>query len=135
MSTEKPLGGCESRGCESTITCGATRNSSKVITNSSFLVFALPKRHYSWLIEIKICINSQLEGPNIEQLSVTDLVKLERQFNAALSQTRSRKVSFMSFVNEVIKYKLILFVSLKYCIQPNFVLNAECCHTIKLINV
>uniref|UniRef100_A0A7N2L9H3 K-box domain-containing protein n=1 Tax=Quercus lobata TaxID=97700 RepID=A0A7N2L9H3_QUELO len=44
------------------------------------------------LLEI---VQSQLEGPNIEQLSVTDLVKLERQFNAALSQTRSRKTQLM----------------------------------------
>lgn len=44
------------------------------------------------LLEI---VQSQLEGPNVEQLSVTDLVKLERQFNAALSQTRSRKTQLM----------------------------------------
>ncbi|KAK4597596.1 hypothetical protein RGQ29_015209 [Quercus rubra] len=44
------------------------------------------------LLEI---VQSQLEGPNSEQLSVTDLVKLERQFNAALSQTRSRKTQLM----------------------------------------
>ncbi|KAL4638588.1 hypothetical protein ACB092_03G157400 [Castanea dentata] len=44
------------------------------------------------LLEI---VQSQLEGPNIEQLSVTDLVKLEKQFNAALTQTRSRKTQLM----------------------------------------
>lgn len=45
--------------------------------------------------ELLETVQSQLEGPNIEQLSVTDLVKLERQFNAALSQTRSRKTQLM----------------------------------------
>ncbi|KAF3969059.1 hypothetical protein CMV_007119 [Castanea mollissima] len=44
------------------------------------------------LLEI---VQSQLEGPNIEQLSVTDLVKLEKQFHAALTQTRSRKTQLM----------------------------------------
>ncbi|KAL0004614.1 hypothetical protein SO802_012175 [Lithocarpus litseifolius] len=44
------------------------------------------------LLEI---VQSQLEGPNMEQLSVTDLVKLEKQFSAALSQTRSRKTQLM----------------------------------------
>jgi hypothetical protein len=38
----------------------------------------------------------------MEQLTVTDLVLLEKQLNAALTETRSRKVSFMSFVNAVI---------------------------------
>ncbi|XP_050276176.1 agamous-like MADS-box protein AGL27 [Quercus robur] len=45
--------------------------------------------------ELLEMVQSQLEGPNVEQLSVTDLVKLERQFNAALSQTRSRKTQLM----------------------------------------
>ncbi|XP_021658410.2 MADS-box protein FLOWERING LOCUS C isoform X2 [Hevea brasiliensis] len=37
----------------------------------------------------------QLEGPNCEQLSVTDLIKLENQFAAALTQIRAKKTELM----------------------------------------
>ncbi|GMY26566.1 agamous-like MADS-box protein AGL27 isoform X1 [Fagus crenata] len=44
------------------------------------------------LLEI---VQSQLEGPGMEQLTVTDLVLLEKQLNAALTETRSRKTQLM----------------------------------------
>lgn len=50
----------------------------------------------------KCCILRQLEGPNIEQLNVTDLAQLETQFNAALTYTRSRKVSFFFYSMKII---------------------------------
>lgn len=34
-----------------------------------------------------------LEEPDIDQLSVTDLVQLQKQLDAALTQTRDRKVN------------------------------------------
>ncbi|KAK3035868.1 hypothetical protein RJ639_033005 [Escallonia herrerae] len=35
-----------------------------------------------------------LDGPNAEEVSVTDLIQLEEQLDAALTQTRSRKIQF-----------------------------------------
>nr|AGC94569.1 flowering locus C [Betula platyphylla] len=46
-------------------------------------------------VEILKLVQKQLEGPNIEQLNVTDLAQLETQFNAALTYTRSRKTQLM----------------------------------------
>ncbi|KAF2292924.1 hypothetical protein GH714_029892 [Hevea brasiliensis] len=40
-------------------------------------------------------IQRQLEGPTCEQLSVTDLIKLENQFAAALTQIRAKKTELM----------------------------------------
>ncbi|KAM3753779.1 hypothetical protein ACB098_03G118100 [Castanea mollissima] len=55
------------------------------------------------LLEI---VQSQLEGPNIEQLSVTDLVKLEKQFHAALTQTRSRKERMLREEKKLLQRKI-----------------------------
>ncbi|XP_059445402.1 agamous-like MADS-box protein AGL27 [Corylus avellana] len=46
-------------------------------------------------VELLKLVQKQLEGPNIEQLSVTDLAQLEKKFNTALTYTRSRKRQLM----------------------------------------
>ncbi|XVF02784.1 hypothetical protein REPUB_Repub04eG0204000 [Reevesia pubescens] len=45
--------------------------------------------------ELLRIVQSQLEEPTIEQLSVMDLVKLEKQLDMALSETRARKTQLM----------------------------------------
>ncbi|GLT38865.1 hypothetical protein SLA2020_130830 [Shorea laevis] len=45
--------------------------------------------------ELLNMVESQLEQPNIEQLSRTDLIKLENQLSMSLSETRDRKTELM----------------------------------------
>ncbi|XVF85300.1 hypothetical protein PTKIN_Ptkin17bG0106500 [Pterospermum kingtungense] len=45
--------------------------------------------------ELLHMVQSQLEEPAIEKLSVMDLVKLEKELDTALSETRARKVQLM----------------------------------------
>uniref|UniRef100_A0A5B7ANY3 Putative flowering locus C n=1 Tax=Davidia involucrata TaxID=16924 RepID=A0A5B7ANY3_DAVIN len=45
--------------------------------------------------ELLQIVERQLEEPNVEPLRVTDLVQLEKQLDAALTQTRSRKTQLM----------------------------------------
>ncbi|KAI9170440.1 hypothetical protein LWI28_028028 [Acer negundo] len=40
-------------------------------------------------------VQRQLEGPNFEQMTVADLVQLEKQLDATLAQTRARKMELM----------------------------------------
>lgn len=42
--------------------------------------------------------NRQLEEPDVDDLSITDLVHLENQFETALTQTRFRKVGSSTFL-------------------------------------
>ncbi|CBI27677.3 unnamed protein product, partial [Vitis vinifera] len=54
--------------------------------------------HYEYTrdwTELLQTVQSQLEGQNDEQMSVTDLVQLERELDAALLQTKSRKNQLM----------------------------------------
>ncbi|XVE74751.1 hypothetical protein DITRI_Ditri12bG0042900 [Diplodiscus trichospermus] len=45
--------------------------------------------------ELLHIVQSQLEEPTIEQLSLKDLLKLEKQLNTALSETKARKTQLM----------------------------------------
>ncbi|WRX13508.1 Transcription factor [Theobroma cacao] len=45
--------------------------------------------------ELLHIVQSQLEEPNVEQLSLMDLVNLEKQLDMALSETRARKTQLM----------------------------------------
>ncbi|KAL3728559.1 hypothetical protein ACJRO7_033193 [Eucalyptus globulus] len=45
--------------------------------------------------EIVQIVQRYLRGPDIEKMSVTDLVQLEKQLDSALRQTRSRKTKLM----------------------------------------
>lgn len=45
--------------------------------------------------ELLQIVQRQLEGPKFEQLTVTDIVHLEKQFNAKISQIRARKTELI----------------------------------------
>ncbi|KAK9276029.1 hypothetical protein L1049_005560 [Liquidambar formosana] len=45
--------------------------------------------------ELQQIVQRDLEGPNVEHLTLTDLVQLERELGAALTQIRSRKTQLM----------------------------------------
>ncbi|KAH7570519.1 hypothetical protein JRO89_XS05G0124400 [Xanthoceras sorbifolium] len=44
-----------------------------------------------------ICVHRKLEGPNFEQMTLTDLLQLEKQLDATLTQTKARK-SFSKYM-------------------------------------
>ncbi|XP_062156681.1 MADS-box protein FLOWERING LOCUS C-like [Alnus glutinosa] len=46
-------------------------------------------------VELLKLVQQELKGPNMEQLSVTDLAQLEKKLNAALMYTRTRKTQLM----------------------------------------
>ncbi|KAJ0094228.1 hypothetical protein Patl1_16964 [Pistacia atlantica] len=46
-----------------------------------------------WVLK-KFSLHRKLDGPNFEQLTVPDLVQLEKQLNAKISQIRARKGAF-----------------------------------------
>ncbi|KAL5762459.1 hypothetical protein ACOSP7_018723 [Xanthoceras sorbifolium] len=47
---------------------------------------------YAQLLQI---VQRQLEGPNFEQMTLTDLVQLEKQLDATLTQIRARKTQLL----------------------------------------
>lgn len=76
-------------------TCWPTENSSKAI--SLCFRHILPKKAQIFSdFELYIVYPRQLEGPNFEQLTVTDLVQLENELAATLTLIRARKVRFIS---------------------------------------
>ncbi|XP_058005568.1 MADS-box protein FLOWERING LOCUS C isoform X1 [Hevea brasiliensis] len=62
-------------------------------------------KSYAELLQI---VEMQLEGPNREHLSLTDLIKLENHFDAALTQTRARKTELMLESIKVLHKKEIM---------------------------
>nr|XP_009790268.1 PREDICTED: agamous-like MADS-box protein AGL27 [Nicotiana sylvestris] len=48
--------------------------------------------------EVLQTVEKQLEEPDVDDLSITDLVHLENQFETALTQTRFRKVGSSTFL-------------------------------------
>ncbi|XP_021644301.2 MADS-box protein FLOWERING LOCUS C isoform X2 [Hevea brasiliensis] len=60
------------------------------------------------LLSKVLMIERQLEGPNREHLSLTDLIKLENHFDAALTQTRARKTELMLESIKVLHKKEIM---------------------------
>lgn len=51
-----------------------------------------------YFIDLYFCIDRQLEGPNFEQFTATDLAQLENLLNTTLTEIRAMKVRIIALL-------------------------------------